>query len=100
VLDKLFEDGRIAIKAISGTSAGAMNAVAAADGLMRAGNDGAREALERFWAAISRRAMGSPIRRMAFDKLIGNWRLDHNPSYHFFDALTRRCRPISSTRST
>jgi NTE family protein len=32
VLDRLLEDDRLAIRAISGTSAGAMNAVALADG--------------------------------------------------------------------
>src|SRR5690606_6833015 len=35
VLDRLLEDDRLAISAISGTSAGAMNAVVLADGLER-----------------------------------------------------------------
>ena len=37
VLDRLLEDGRLDILAISGTSAGAMNAVALADGWVRGG---------------------------------------------------------------
>ena len=37
VLDALLEDGRFAIAAISGTSAGAMNALALAQGLLRGG---------------------------------------------------------------
>lgn len=37
VLDKLLEDGRLEIEGISGTSAGAMNAVVLADGLMKEG---------------------------------------------------------------
>jgi len=58
VLDRLLEDERIEISGISGTSAGAMNAVALADGLMRGGRSGAREALQRFWHRI---AMTSPF---------------------------------------
>ena len=54
VLDRLLEDGRIGFEGISGTSAGAMNAVALADGWHEGGADGAREKLERFWRGISR----------------------------------------------
>ncbi len=43
VLDKLLEDGRLPIDAMSATSAGAMNAVVAAYGLSISGPDGARE---------------------------------------------------------
>ena len=55
VLDRLLEDARLDIRAISGTSAGAMNAVALADGIARGGREGAREALARFWRAVSER---------------------------------------------
>jgi NTE family protein len=55
VLDRLLEDGRFAVDAISGTSAGAMNAVALAQGLMAGGADGAREALQSFWTAVGTR---------------------------------------------
>ncbi|MEM6462873.1 MAG: patatin-like phospholipase family protein [Pseudomonadota bacterium] len=93
VLDKLLEDGRLDLEAISGTSAGAMNAVALADGLMRGGTDGARAALEHFWRSISERSALSPIQRLPFDVLMGNWSLDHTPSYQFFDAMTRITSP-------
>ena len=52
VIDKFLEDGRIEIEGISGTSAGSMNAVVYAYGILK-GNDGAREALYNFWKAIS-----------------------------------------------
>ncbi len=52
VLDALLEDGRLQFDGISGTSAGAMNAVVMAHGLLRGGRDGAREALARFWRAV------------------------------------------------
>jgi NTE family protein len=53
VLDALLEDGRIAFDGISGTSAGAMNAVVLAHGWAEDGRDGARAALRRFWMALA-----------------------------------------------
>ena len=78
VLDRLLEDDRVSIEAISGTSAGAMNAVVVADGLMQAGEGGAREALYSFWQAISESARNSPIRRTPIDAFMGSW----NPPRH------------------
>jgi len=53
VLDYLLEDGRLVFDGISGTSAGAMNAVVLAQGLMTGGADGARAALANFWNAVA-----------------------------------------------
>ena len=53
VLDGLIEDGRIEIEGISGTSAGAINAVMVADGLARGGPQEARKRLADFWRAAS-----------------------------------------------
>jgi len=53
VLDRLLEDGRIDVEAISGASAGAMNAVACAYGDLLGGRDGARQALQDFWEAVA-----------------------------------------------
>lgn len=53
VLDALLEDGRLRLEALSGASAGAMNAVVLAQGLMEGGADGARAALRRFWTAVA-----------------------------------------------
>ena len=52
VLDALLEDGRVAFDGLSGTSAGAMNAVVMAQGWMDGGREGARAALRRFWTAL------------------------------------------------
>jgi NTE family protein len=54
VLDKLLEDGRLSIDAMSATSAGAMNAVVVAYGLSIGGAAGARAKLTEFWQEISR----------------------------------------------
>jgi NTE family protein len=55
VLDRLLEDGRFALDALSATSAGAVNAVAMAHGVSLDGRDGARAKLEEMWRAISRK---------------------------------------------
>src|SRR5882672_190924 len=53
VLDRLLGDERIVLDAISGTSAGAINAVVLADGLAEGGPAKAREKLDRFWRRLS-----------------------------------------------
>ncbi len=93
VLDRLLEDGRIYIEAISGTSAGAMNAAAVADGLMWGGEEGAREVLRNLWHAVSEAGRMSPIQRNVMDVFMGNWSLDNSPSYMFFDMLNRVTSP-------
>ena len=60
VIDRLLEDGRLEIKAITGASAGAMNAVVTAAGLAEGGAAGARAKLEAFWRAVSD-ASGAPF---------------------------------------
>ncbi|MDA7946216.1 MAG: patatin-like phospholipase family protein [Hyphomicrobiaceae bacterium] len=54
VIDALLERGVTGFDGISGTSAGAVNAVALAAGLMEGGADGARQLLSDMWSTISR----------------------------------------------
>lgn len=93
VLERLLEEPALHIEGISGTSAGAMNAVVLADGLEKGGRDGARAALENFWRTVSDGARTSPIQRTLWARLSGNWSLDSSPSYLFFDHLTRVLSP-------
>jgi len=53
VIDRVLEDGRLAIEAVSATSAGAMNAVAFASGMVKGGPEAARETLYDFWRQVS-----------------------------------------------
>ena len=92
-LDRILEDGRLQIAGVSGTSAGAMNAVALADGYTRAGPEGARAALDHFWRAMSDGAKNSPLKRTPYDVLTGNWGLENNPMYHVMDSLSRLASP-------
>jgi NTE family protein len=93
VLERLLDDERIAVSAISGTSAGAMNAVVMADGLQRAGRQGAKEALAAFWKAVSDAARLSPIQRSLWDRMTNSFSLDTSPSYLLFEHLTRTFSP-------
>ncbi|MBB5222166.1 NTE family protein [Amaricoccus macauensis] len=93
VLDRLLEDDRIDIRAVSGTSAGAMNAVALADGFARDGAAGARAALANFWKAVSDAARLSPAQRTWADRLAGRYSLDRSPGYLWMEALGRIFSP-------
>lgn len=52
VLDKLLEEG-LQPEAISGTSAGAVNAMMLSEGWRQGGAEGARELLQRFWMGLA-----------------------------------------------
>jgi len=93
VLDRLLEDDRIRIEGISGTSAGAMNAVVAAYGLLHGGEHAARDALTAFWKDVSDAARTSPFRRSPVDILLGRWSLDTSPSYVLYDLWSRIASP-------
>jgi len=96
VLDRLLEDGRLDFSAISGTSAGAMNAVALADGFARGGRDGAREKLHDFWRTVARKGRFSPVQRAPWDVVWGNWSVENTPGYLWFDALSRVLSPYAT----
>ena len=78
VLDALLEDGRIALEGLSGTSAGAMNAVALAHGFAQVQDkikadprESARESLSNFWNGIVNMGALSEAQRAPFDLLFG-----------------------------
>ena len=61
VLDALAADPRIALDGLSGSSAGAMNAVVFADGWMKGAREGARQALADFWAFVGGQMHGGMV---------------------------------------
>jgi NTE family protein len=66
VLDRLLQEvaaGRLRIAAISGSSAGAINAALTVGGLVQGGPDSARQKLSDFWHTLSRRGFlaGNPL---------------------------------------
>jgi NTE family protein len=93
VLDRLLEEKWLTIAAISGTSAGAMNAAVLADGWTAGSAEGARDALEQYWRRVSRAAAFSPLQRSPLDRLMGRWTLDTSPFYVFTDLMSRVLSP-------
>jgi NTE family protein len=95
VLDRLLEEPWLEIDAISGTSAGAMNAAVMVHGHQKGGAAGAREALETFWQRVSDAARFSPFQRGPLDVLLGRWSLDSSPMYVAADLMSRLVSPYT-----
>jgi NTE family protein len=93
VLDHLLEDGRLAIEGISGTSAGAVNAVMLADGLARGGPDEARKRLADFWRATSIGGNLPALQRSVVERLFSFMPLEGSPMQAWFGALARYLSP-------
>jgi len=93
VLDRFLEDKRIRIEAISGTSAGAMNAAVVADGIMSGGPDAARDKLRQFWTEVGRTSAFSPVKRTPMDMLFGHWGLAYSPAVWWFETLKQSVSP-------
>jgi NTE family protein len=95
VLDRLLEEPWLKIEAISGTSAGAMNAAVLVSGYMQGGAEGARKALDGYWASVAEAARFSPLQRSPLDRLMGRWSLDTSPAYLALDLMSRMISPYS-----
>jgi NTE family protein len=93
VLDRLIEEPWLRIEAISGTSAGAMNAAVVADGWTQGGAAGARAALDTYWRRVSQAAAFSPLQRSPIDRLMGRWTIDTSPAYVVMDLMGRLLSP-------
>jgi NTE family protein len=96
VLDKIMEDGRLHIEAVSATSAGAMNAVVMAYGMSLGGKAGARDKLNEFWTEISRVGeLYSPFRTLPWERWLQACGLqsEFSPTYHAFQAMTHLFSP-------
>ena len=93
VLDRLLEERWFNIAAISGTSAGAMNAAVLADGWTEGGADAARHALDSYWRHVSRAAIYSPLQRSLVDRMLGRWSFDMSPAYIAMDLMSRVVSP-------
>ncbi|MFA6264465.1 MAG: patatin-like phospholipase family protein [Pseudolabrys sp.] len=93
VLDHLLEDGRLAVEGISGTSAGAVNAVMLADGLNRGGADEARKRLSDFWRAASLGGDLPAVQRAVTDKLFALWPAEGSPTFDWLSAWSQYLSP-------
>jgi NTE family protein len=87
VLDALLDDPRIQFEGVSGSSAGAMNAVVMADGWVKGGREGARQALADFWTELGKlmppgmvQGQGDEVALSPASKLVANWAAFFSPS--------------------
>src|SRR6516165_5750459 len=93
VLDYLLEDGRLAIEGLSGSSAGALNAVMCVDGLARGGPQEARKRLTEFWRAVSIDGKLPLMQRQIVERLFTFMPLEGSPVQAWFDAMSQYFSP-------
>ena len=93
VLDRLLESGRVRIEAMSGASAGALNAVVAANGLLAKGPEAAREGLEKFWRDVGAKAAFTPYNPSVLDRIMSGWNQDGSSQQFGLDIATRLVSP-------
>lgn len=88
VLDALLRDTRLTFEGISGSSAGAINAVVLANGWLKGGREGARQGLADFWNELGvqlpwgllTRRKGDVITLSPASRLLANWAGYFSPS--------------------
>jgi NTE family protein len=93
VLDHLLTDGRLTVEGISGTSAGAVNAVMLADGLKRGGPQEARKRLSDFWRAASLGGDLPAMQRAVTDRLFSLLPGEGLPTLDWLTAWSRYLSP-------
>lgn len=93
VLDRLLQEENLEFEGISGTSAGAVNALVMATGLARGGREAARKALGEFWMAIAEMHPMAPVKRHPLDVVFGRFGFDLSWSYHWFASFTHLVSP-------
>jgi NTE family protein len=93
VLDQILSDERLSIEGISGTSAGAVNAVMLADGLCRGGRDEAQKRLADFWRAVSSTGNLPALQRAVMERLLSFTPLEGTPVQAWINALSRYFSP-------
>lgn len=96
VLEVLLADEDIDIAAISGTSAGAMNAAAVKSGIIEDGRQGALDKLEWLWGkigAITDAGMDEWLTSLAPSVHLWAKAMEFSPAYMAFDAASRMSSP-------
>lgn len=93
VLDRVLEDATLEIEALSGTSAGAINAAVLAAGYAKGGAGQARENLTAFWQALAHVARLNPMRPTALEALAFGRDMELSYSHIMRDILSRVVSP-------
>ena len=93
VLDSLLAVDRHDIRAITGTSAGALNAVVLADGLIAGGPQAARAKLRQLWRRVGTQGSFSPWRSTPIATLTDGWNMDGAANHASLDLMTQMLSP-------
>jgi NTE family protein len=93
VLDKLLEDGRFDIQAVSGTSAGGMNAACVTQGLIEGKEYAARDLLNRYWHGVAKIGESSPYKTTFIDDMMGNFNLNNSPMFGLMKEIEKHFSP-------
>jgi len=96
VLDHLLSDERLIVEGISGTSAGAVNAVMLADGLARGARAEAQKRLADFWRAVSSAGNLPTMQRAVMERLLSFTPLECSPVQTWLDGLSRYFSPYDA----
>ena len=93
VLEQILSDERLSIEGISGTSAGAINAVVLADGLCSGGRQEAQKRLADFWRSASSTGNLPALQRAVLERILSFTPLEGTPVQAWFDTLSRYFSP-------
>ncbi len=93
VLEHLLGEERLQVEGVSGSSAGAINAVMLADGLTRGGREEAQKRLADFWRAVSSTGNLPGVQRAVMERLLSFTPLEGTPVQAWFDAVSRYFSP-------
>ena len=93
VLDRLLEEETLQFEGISGTSAGAANAVVLADGFAAGGREGARKALRGYWQRVSDLWSRGPFKPPLIGGKNSDFELENSPGFRFIEPMTHFASP-------
>ncbi|MGB6541301.1 MAG: patatin-like phospholipase family protein [Xanthobacteraceae bacterium] len=93
VLEHLLGEDRLQVEGVSGSSAGAINAVMLADGLTRGGREEAQKRLADFWRAVSSTGNLPGVQRAVMERILSFTPLEGTPVQAWFDAVSRYFSP-------
>jgi NTE family protein len=101
VLDRLLDEEHLNIDSLTGSSAGAINAVVTADGFAYGGGRrGAQAALRKFWTTLGQISLMSPLQRSPVDRISGSWAMDYTPAYHLMEMMGAIMGPVTNAPLT
>lgn len=93
VLEALLLDGRLSFKTVSATSAGSMNAVVMAYGLLKGGPQKAVQMLEQFWRSVSDAGRPGSYASSMMDQLFDPMKMMASGAFAGFDVMSKIFSP-------